>query len=103
MFNDPKNMLDLNKLTERILRSETPGMRSANLVDVYHVVDGKDIVSFVVYDKSPTVVDAGLQYERRWAVVVTLQDEEVDTKSWSKSGGIVSIHWVGDEESDGTS
>lgn len=98
MFNEPKNMQVLSKLTEKILRSESPGMREATLVDAYHVVEGNDIVSFVVYDKTPILIEGMLQYERRWVVAVTLQDGEVDTQSWSKTGGIVSVWW--EEEPD---
>lgn len=97
MFTEPKNVQELNKLTDKILRSETPGMRTATLVDAHHVVDGKDVVSFVVFDKAPIAKNGGLERERRWAVVVSLQDEDTDTKSWSKTGGIVSIQWTEDE------
>jgi hypothetical protein len=97
MFNEPENMRYLSKLTEKILRSETPGMRQATLVDVHHIVEGNDIVSFVVYDKEPNLVDGMLQHERRWAVVVTLQDEMEDSQSWSKTRGIVSVRWEGEE------
>ena len=97
-FGEPKNMDDLNKLTEKILRSETPGMREATLVDAHHVVEGGDVVSFVVYDKTPVVKDGALQHERRWAVVVTLQDEGADTSSWIKSRGIVSLRWETEED-----
>lgn len=93
LFNEPQNMRDLAKLTEKILRSEAPGMRQVTLVDAYHIVEENDIVSFVVYDKSPIALEDGLQYERRWVVVVTLQDEEADGQSWSKSRGIVSVSW----------
>jgi hypothetical protein len=99
MFNEPQNMEYLEKLTQKILRSEAPGMRQATLVDAYHVVDGNDITSFVVYDKEPNLVDGALQHERRWVVVVTLQDQEVDSQSWSKTRGIVSLRWE-DEEPD---
>ena len=93
MFNEPQNMQGLTKLTEKILRAEAPGMRQATLVDAHHVVEGNDVVSFVVYDKTPIPVEGMLQYERRWAVVITLQDAKEDSPSWSKSGGIVSLRW----------
>ncbi len=94
MLNEPKNMERLSKLTDKILRSESPGMRGATLVDAHHVVEGNDVISFVVYDKDPTPgPDGTLQYERRWVIVVTLQDSEVDSQSWSKTRGIVSVSW----------
>lgn len=83
----------LAQLTEKILRSESPGMREAELVDAFHIVEGNDIVSFVVYDKSPIMVESALQYERRWVVVVSLQDDESDSPSVSKTRGIVSLSW----------
>ena len=93
MFQDPQNMAYLNKLTDKIMRSENPGVRGGNLVDVHHVVDGNDVVSFLVYDKEPSASGEGIQHERRWVVVVTLQDETVDAQSWTKTRGIVSLHW----------
>jgi len=93
MFDEPQNMMDLTKLTEKILRSESPGMREATLIDAYHFVEGNDVVSFVIYDKSPTASEGNLQHERRWVVVVTLQDADVNAKSWSKARGIVGLRW----------
>lgn len=98
LFEDPKNVEELNKLTAKILRAESPGMRTVTLVDAHHVVEGNDVVNFVVYDKSPTVVGGALQHERRWVVVVSLQDSEADAKSWITSRGIVSVWW--EEEGD---
>jgi len=95
-FNEPLNVQELNKLTLKILRSESPGMRVATLIDAYHVVDGNDIISFVVYDKTPITTEEGVQHERRWVVAITLQDEEEDSQSFSKTRGIVSLRWDDD-------
>lgn len=99
MFEDPQNMAELNRLTDKILRSESQGMRRAYLVDVHHVVNDNDVVSFVVYDKDPIrTEDGALQYERRWVVVVTLQDTADAAQSWTKTRGIVSVWWEDADE-----
>lgn len=98
LFNEPDNMTEINKLTVKILRSEMPDVTGVTLVDAHHTVEGNDTVSFVVYDKPPVALEDGLQYERRWVVVVTLQDGLEDTQSWSKTRGIVSVRWETDED-----
>lgn len=81
--------MDLNKLTEKILRSETPGMRQASLVDAHHIVEDDGwTVSFVVYDRSPIHLDNQLQYERRWVVAIGREG-----KINSKTRGTVCFRW----------
>lgn len=80
------------ELTQKILNQESPGMRSATLVDACHIAEGDHVVSLVVFDKSPTRFEDQVEYVRRWAVVISKMGDGIEIPL-NKAGGIVTTRW----------